>query len=137
MLLCSLNTVAECDLDLFVRSRSHRQLLAEQSWKGSLCGNAFAAREKCQRAIISRGQSLFGGAEIELFSGVCSVSSVVSNISDLLALKDISRRKLTRCRCAGSLDGEAELLLLDSLSAQFSRMQCCLPVPQWWLFHQS
>lgn len=50
---------------------------------------------------------------------------VVSGISNLLAPKSIFRKKLTCCCCAGSLDGEAEILLLDSLSAPFSLMGCC------------
>lgn len=120
----------DSDLDLFVCSRSRHQLLAEPRWKGSLCGNVFPTRKKCQKAIVFRGRSLFGGAETESFSGAwvggLSVASLFCSEQYfyLLALMSIFRKKLIHYCYAGSLGGETEMLLLDSLATQFSLMGC-------------
>lgn len=53
--------------------------------------------------------------------------SVVSNIYKFLALNSIFRKKQTRCCCAGSLDGDSEVLLWDSLATQLSLVE--------WLLH--
>lgn len=64
---------------------------------------------RCRNTTVCR---CLGG---EVLSSI--IFPVGNGISNLLALKNIFRKKLTYCCCAGSLDGETEILFLDSLSA--------------------